>query len=57
MTREKLGQAYFMHCLPVRRNVVVADSVLDSAQSLIMQQAANRTISAMLALEYLLQSP
>ncbi|PIZ51607.1 ornithine carbamoyltransferase, partial [Candidatus Woesearchaeota archaeon CG_4_10_14_0_2_um_filter_57_5] len=32
----------FMHCLPVRRNVVVTDEVLDSKQSVIIQQAENR---------------
>lgn len=33
---------YFMHCLPVRRNVVVSDSVLDSSRSIVVEQAANR---------------
>ncbi len=33
---------YFMHCLPVRRNVVVTDSVIDSPRSAVQQQAANR---------------
>ncbi|GBC78706.1 N-acetylornithine carbamoyltransferase [bacterium HR08] len=36
------GQGYFMHCLPVRRNVVVTDAVLDSERSLVIQQAENR---------------
>lgn len=36
----------FMHCLPVRRNVVVADGVLDSSQSLVIEQANNRTYAA-----------
>lgn len=36
------NQAYFMHCLPVRRNVVVADNVIDSKQSVIFEQAENR---------------
>ncbi len=35
-------RAYFMHCLPVRRNVVVADDVLDSAQSVVLREAENR---------------
>lgn len=56
MTRNKLGTAQFMHCLPVRRNVVVEDAVLDSAQSLVIHQAANRTHSAQLALAHLLES-
>ncbi len=38
----KLAQAQFMHCLPVRRNVVVTDSVLDGPQSLVQHQANNR---------------
>lgn len=36
----------FMHCLPVRRNVVVADAVLDSPASLVLEQANNRTWAA-----------
>jgi N-succinyl-L-ornithine transcarbamylase len=36
------NNAFFMHCLPVRRNVVVTDSVLDSNKSLVIQQANNR---------------
>ncbi len=39
---EKLGDAHFMHCLPVRRNVVVTDAVLDGPRSLVQQQANNR---------------
>ena len=35
-------RAYFMHCLPVRRNVVVSDEVLDSAQSVVFREAENR---------------
>lgn len=40
------NEAIFMHCLPVRRNVVVTDSVLDSKQSVIYQQAGNRLHAA-----------
>ncbi len=47
------NQAYFMHCLPVRRNVVVADAVLDSDRSLVLQQANNRTWAAQAVLEAL----
>ena len=54
MTAEKLGEAQFMHCLPVRRNMVVEDAVLDGPQSLVLKQAANRTLSAQLALTHLL---
>lgn len=40
------NQAKFMHCLPVRRNVVVTDGVMDSEQSVIYQQAGNRLHAA-----------
>ncbi|EAR16965.1 Rossmann-fold NAD(P)-binding domain-containing protein [Robiginitalea biformata] len=56
MTAKKLGEAQLMHCLPVRRNVVVADDALDGGRSLVLQQAANRTLSAQLALAHLIQS-
>jgi Ornithine carbamoyltransferase len=38
--------AYFMHCLPVRRNMIVTDDVIESHQSIVIQEAANREISA-----------
>ncbi len=56
MTNKKLGKAKFMHCLPVRRNVVVADEVLDGNNSLTIQQANNRTYSAQIVLKKLLES-
>ena len=56
MTNKKLGKAKFMHCLPVRRNVVVADEVLDGPNSLVIQQANNRTYSAQIVLKKLLES-
>jgi N-succinyl-L-ornithine transcarbamylase len=40
------NDAFFMHCLPVRRNVVVSDGVLDSPKSLVLPQANNRTWAA-----------
>lgn len=49
ITPEKMAltdNGKFMHCLPVRRNVVVADGVLDSPQSLVIDQANNRTYAA-----------
>ncbi|PCJ98966.1 MAG: acetylornithine carbamoyltransferase [Flavobacteriaceae bacterium] len=56
ITKEKLGNAKFMHCLPVRRNIVVADAVLDSEQSLVIEQANNRTYSAQTVLKKILES-
>lgn len=56
MTQEKLYNAQFMHCLPVRRNVVVEDAVLDGNKSLVIEQANNRTFAAQLVLKRILQS-
>jgi len=56
MTKAKLGQAKFMHCLPVRRNVVVEDAVLDSEQSIVIQQANNRTYAAQVVLKKILEN-
>lgn len=56
MTQEKLGKAKFMHCLPVRRNVVVEDTVLDGEQSLVIEQANNRTYSAQVVLKKILKT-
>ena len=36
------NQAFFMHCLPVRRNLIVTDEVIESPQSLVIAQAAKR---------------
>lgn len=55
MTEEKLGKAKFMHCLPVRRNVVVEDAVLDGNQSLVAEQAKNRIYSAQIVLKKILE--
>ncbi len=44
----------FMHCLPVRRNVVVADEVLDSDNSLHIKQAENREFAAQIVLKKIL---
>jgi N-succinyl-L-ornithine transcarbamylase len=55
MTKTKLGKAKFMHCLPVRRNVVVEDAVLDSEQSVVIQQANNRTFAAQIVLKKILE--
>jgi N-succinyl-L-ornithine transcarbamylase len=48
------NQAKFMHCLPVRRNVVVSDMVLDSSSSIIIQQAENRVYAAQAVLKTIL---
>lgn len=50
------NHAFFMHCLPVRRNVVVSDEVIDSKQSLVIPQAQNRIISMMTVLKQILES-
>lgn len=54
VTPGDLGSAGFMHCLPVRRNVVVADAVLDGPQSWVQQEAALRMWTAAAVLEHLL---
>ncbi|GAB3722751.1 N-acetylornithine carbamoyltransferase [Spirosoma lituiforme] len=46
----------FMHCLPVRRNLKVSDAVLDSPQSLVVEQAANREWSAQAVLKEILKN-
>lgn len=56
MTEDKIGEAKFMHCLPVRRNVVVEDAVLDSDQSVVIQQANNRTFAAQIVLKKILEN-
>jgi N-succinyl-L-ornithine transcarbamylase len=56
ITKEKIGTAKFMHCLPVRRNVVVEDAVLDSDSSLVIEQANNRTFAAQLVLKKILEN-
>jgi N-succinyl-L-ornithine transcarbamylase len=49
------NNAYFMHCLPVRRNMIVTDDVIESPQSLVIQEAANREISAETVLKNILE--
>ena len=46
----------FMHCLPVRRNVIVADEVIDSENSIVIEQANNRTYSAQIVLKKILEN-
>jgi len=47
--------AQFMHCLPVRRNMIVSDDVIESPRSRVIQEAANREISATVVLKRILQ--
>ncbi|GEM56659.1 acetylornithine carbamoyltransferase [Flavobacterium branchiophilum NBRC 15030 = ATCC 35035] len=49
------NNAKFMHCLPVRRNVIVADEVLDSNNAIVIEQANNRTFAAQLVLQKILK--
>lgn len=59
ITEEKMAlthQAKFMHCLPVRRNVVVSDGVLDSASSIVIQQAGNREWAAQAVIKRILEN-
>lgn len=48
--------AFFMHCLPVRRNVIVSDEVIDSPTSLVIPEAANREISAQVVMKRMLET-
>ncbi len=50
------NNAYFMHCLPVRRNMIVTDDVIESPQSIVIPEAANREISAQAVLKRILLS-
>ncbi|WP_310555973.1 N-acetylornithine carbamoyltransferase [Flavobacterium sp.] len=50
------NKAKFMHCLPVRRNVIVSDEVLDSENSIVIEQANNRTYAAQLVLQKILEN-
>ena len=47
--------AYFMHCLPVRRNMIVSDEVIDSPQSIVIPEAANRVVSAQVVMKRMLE--
>ena len=48
------NNAYFMHCLPVRRNMIVTDDVIESPQSIVIPEAANRVVSAQTVLKQIL---
>ena len=56
---EKMGltdNAFFMHCLPVRRNMIVTDDVIESERSIVIPEAANREISAEVVIKRLLEN-
>ena len=46
----------FMHCLPVRRGLIVSDDVIESQNSLVIPEAANREISAEVVIKRMLES-
>ena len=50
------NNAYFMHCLPVRRNMIVTDEVIDSDRSLVIPEAANRVVSAQVVMKRMLEA-
>ncbi|GAB3815221.1 acetylornithine carbamoyltransferase [Pontibacter rugosus] len=59
MTNEKLqktNNAKVMHCLPVRRNVELSDEILDGPNSLVLEQANNRTYAAQAVLKRMLET-
>ena len=57
VTSEKMAltdNAFFMHCLPVRRNMIVSDDVIESSRSLVIPEASNRVVSAQTVLKKML---
>ena len=48
--------AHFMHCLPVRRNMIVSDEVIDSPQSIVIPEAANRVVSIQTVMKRMLEA-
>jgi len=48
--------AHFMHCLPVRRGMIVTDDVIEGPRSLVIPEAANREISATVVIKRMLES-
>ena len=58
VTKEKMAltnDAFFMHCLPVRRNMIVSDDVIESPRSLVIPEAANREYAAQTVIKRLLE--
>lgn len=59
VTKEKMAltdNAFFMHCLPVRRNMIVSDEVIEGPRSLVIPEAANRVVSAQTVIKKMLES-
>lgn len=59
VTTDKMAltdNAFFMHCLPVRRNMIVSDDVIESPQSLVIPEAANREFSAQTVIKRMLEN-
>ena len=59
VTSEKMAltdNAFFMHCLPVRRNMIVSDDVIEGSRSLVIPEAANRVVSAQTVIKKMLES-
>ncbi|MDR0419668.1 MAG: N-acetylornithine carbamoyltransferase [Prevotellaceae bacterium] len=50
------NNGYFMHCLPVRRNMIVTDEVIESPQSIVIPEAANREVSAQTVIKRILET-
>ena len=50
------NNAFFMHCLPVRRNMIVTNEVIEAPTSLVIPEAANREISATVVLKRMLEA-
>ena len=50
------NNAKFMHCLPVRRNLIVTDDVIESPNSIVIPEAANREISCSVVLKRMLEA-
>ena len=59
ITAEKMAltrNGRFMHCLPVRRNMIVSDEVIESERSIVIPEAANREISCQVVLKRILEN-
>lgn len=50
------NNAKFMHCLPVRRNMIVSDEVIDSKDSIVIEQAKNRIVSIQTVMKIMLET-